>query len=54
MRTDKYFKKIFKNAEQQHGATVYMPRFNARQQHRENHPADSAEEYYRPSMHFPY
>ena len=30
MRTDKYFKKIFKNAEQQHGATVEMPRINAR------------------------
>ena len=32
MRTDKYFKEIFKNAEQQHGATVEMPRINACQQ----------------------
>ena len=54
MRTDKYFKKLFKNAEQQHGATVEMPRINARQQNRENHPANSAEEYYRRSMYFPY
>ena len=54
MRTDKYFKKIFKNADQQHGATVEMPRINARQRNRENHPADSAEEYYRRSMYFPY
>ena len=54
MRTDKYFKKIFKNAEQQHCATVEKPRVNARQQNRENHPANSAEEYYRRSMHFPY
>ena len=54
MRTDKYFKKIFKNAEQQHGATVEMPKINACQQNRENHPADSAEEYYRRSMYFPY
>ena len=51
MRTDKYFKKIFKNAEQQHGATVEMPRINTCQQNRENHPA---EEYYRRSMYFPY
>ena len=54
IRTDKYFKKIFKNAEQQHDATVEMPRINARQRNRENHPADSAEEYYRRSMYFPY
>ena len=26
---------------------VEMPRINARQRNRENHPADSAEEYYR-------
>ena len=31
MRNEKYFKKIFKNAEQQHGATVEMPRIKARQ-----------------------
>ena len=53
-RTDRYFKKIFKNAEQLHGATVEMPRTNARQRNRENYPADSAEEYYRRSMYFPY
>ena len=46
MRTDKYFKKIFKNAEQQHCATVEMPRINACQRNRENYPADSAKEYY--------
>ena len=54
MRTDKYFKKIFKNAEQQDGATVEMPRINVRQQNREKHPADNAEEYYRRSMYVPY
>ena len=56
MRTDKYmyFKKIFKNSEQQHGATVEMPRINARHRNRENHPANSAAEYYRRSMYFPY
>ena len=54
MRTDKCFKKIIKNAEQQHGATMEMPRINARQRNRENHPADSAEEIYRRSMYFPY
>ena len=53
MRPDKYFKKIFKNAEQQDGASVEMPRINARQRNRENHPADSAEEYYRRSKYFP-
>ena len=52
MRTDKYFKN--KNAEQQHGTTVEMPRINASQRNRTNHPADSAEEYYRRSMYFPY
>ena len=52
--TDKYFKKIFKNAEQQHGATIEMPRINARQRKPENHPADSAEEYYRRWIYFPY
>ena len=31
-----------------------MPRINARQQNRENHSPNSAEEYYRRSMHFPY
>ena len=54
MHTDIYGKKIFKNAEQQHGATVQMPRINARQQNRENHPANSAEEYYRRSVYFPH
>ena len=54
MRTDKCFKEIFKNAEQQHGATVEMPRINARQRNRESHPADSAEEFYRRLMYFPY
>ena len=54
MRADKYFKKIFKNAEQQHGAAVEMPRINVCQRNRENHPANSAEEYYRRSMCFPY
>ena len=54
MRNKKYFKKIFINAEQQHGASVEMLRINARQRNRENHPADSAEEYYRRSMYFPY
>ena len=54
MRTDRYFKKIFKKAEQQHGATVEMSRINARLRNRENHPADSAEGYYRRSMYFPY
>ena len=54
IRTDKYFQKIFKNAEQQHCATVEMPRINARQRNRENHRADGAEEYYRRSMYFPY
>ena len=54
MHADKYFKKIFKNAEQQHGATVEMARINARQQNRENHSADSAEEGNRRLMYFPY
>ena len=54
MRTNKYFKKIFKNAEQQHGATVEMPRINARRRNRENYPAESAEEYYRRLLYFPY
>ena len=54
MRTNKYLKKICKNAEQQHGAAVEMPRINARQRNRENHPVDSAKEYYRRSMYFPY
>ena len=40
MGTNKYFKKIIKNAQQQHGATVEMPRINARQRNRESHPAD--------------
>ena len=31
-----------------------MPRINARQQNRENHPANSAEECFRQSMYFPY
>ena len=31
-----------------------MPRINAHQRNRENHPADSAEKYYRRSMYFPY
>ena len=54
MRTDKCFKKIFKTAQQQHGATVEMPRINARQRNREKHSADSAEEYHRRSMYFPH
>ena len=54
MRSHKYFKKIFENAEQQHGATIEMPRINARLRNGENHPADSPEEYYRRSMYFPY
>ena len=54
MRTDKCFKKIIKNTQQQHGATMEMPRINARQQNRENHPADSAEKYHRRSMYFPH
>jgi len=48
------FKKIFENAEQQHGGTVKIPRINVRQRNRKNHPADSAEEYYRRSMYFPH
>ena len=31
-----------------------MPRINAHQRNRENHPVDSAKEYYRRSMYFPY
>ena len=54
MRTDQTFKRIFEAAEQQYGETIEMTRVNARQTNRENYPADSAEEYYRRSMNFPY
>ena len=53
MLTDNYFKKFFKNAEQQHGATVEMPRINARQRNRENHQANSGKKCYRTSLCFP-
>ena len=54
MRTDETFKRIFEAVEQQYGETIEKTRINARQTNCENHPVDSAEEYYRRSMCFPY
>ena len=42
------------NAKQQCGARVEMPRINAHQGNREKDSADSAEEYYRRLMYFPF
>ena len=54
MRSNHNFTKIFQAAEQQYGQTIEVPRRNSRQVHRENHPAENAEEFYRRSMFYPY
>ena len=54
MRSNHNFTKIFQATEQQYGQTIEVSRRNSRQVHRENHPAENAEEFYRRSMFYPY
>ncbi|KAJ8017779.1 52 kDa repressor of the inhibitor of the protein kinase [Holothuria leucospilota] len=51
MRTEeKFFHDLFIRAEEENGDNIQKPRTARRQRHRENHPADTPEEFYRRSV----
>ena len=54
LRNDDTFEKLFSEAQEANGEAILMPRITARQQHRNNVPVESAQEYYKRGVFLPF